>query len=225
MGFTLAISSGSETVCGLEDYLDLLAEDPETAVVCLVVEKIRRPGDFITAVEKARNGGKAVLATKLSRTPVGRDIMRSHTGAIADESWVYELAFQECGVLTAGTIDDMMDMAQLLSQIPASHWRRIGGIGVVTSSGGVAAIAADAAADHGIDLPAPRNFGSNPCQRGGVGRAQRGGRLGRRTIGHSGALSGENMGVRIRVDIFSGHQPAGCHSGRDDRSGCADLGL
>ena len=155
LGFTVAISSGNETVCGLEDYVDLLADDPETAVVCLVVEKIRRPREFVAAVEKAQSRGKAVLAVKLGRTAVGRKIMRSHTGAIADESWVYELAFRECGVLTARTIDEMMDKAQLLGQIPPSRWHSIGGVGVVTSSGGVAAIAADAAADHGIDLPAP----------------------------------------------------------------------
>jgi acyl-CoA synthetase (NDP forming) len=155
LGFSTAVSSGNETVCGIEDYIEVFSSDPNTAVICLVVEKVRRPQHFFAAVARARQAGKAVIALKLGRTEAARDIMRSHTGAIADENWVYEMGFRQAGVLSASSIDEMMDMAQLLAQIPIGQWRRVGGVGVVTSSGGVAAIAADAGADAGIALPVP----------------------------------------------------------------------
>ncbi len=147
---------GNETVCGLADYLEVLGRDPQTDVICLVVEKVRESARFIAAVAGARERGKEVLAVKLGRTSAAREIMKSHTGAIADEyRWVYEVGFREIGVQTARDIDEMMDMAQLLAQVRPPRRRPVRGVGVVTSSGGVAALAADAAVDRGVELPVP----------------------------------------------------------------------
>ena len=155
LGFSVAVSSGNETVCGLADYIEVLGDDVATAVICLVVEKVREPERFMQAVSAARKRGKEVLAVKLGRTAEAREIMKSHTGAIADETWVYEVGFREIGVQTARDIDEMLDMAQLLAQVPPARRRPVRGVGVVTSSGGVAAMAADAAVDRGMDLPVP----------------------------------------------------------------------
>jgi acyl-CoA synthetase (NDP forming) len=155
LGISLAISSGNEAVCGLADYIEALAADDATQVICLVIEKIRDADAFFSAIAAAHAAGKAVLAVKLGRSARARDIMRSHTGAIADESWVYDLVLRETGVLVANHIDDMLDMAQLLAQIPASKWRPVEGAAVVASSGGVASLAADTAEELGVSLPRP----------------------------------------------------------------------
>ena len=81
--------------------------------------------------------------------------MRSHTGAIADESWVYDLVLAETGVQVARDIDELLDMAQLVAQIPRERWAPITGAAVVASSGGVASTAADAAEESGVQLPRP----------------------------------------------------------------------
>ncbi|HEY4375691.1 MAG TPA: acetate--CoA ligase family protein, partial [Acidimicrobiales bacterium] len=101
----------------------------------------------------AREAGKAILALKLGRTTRSLDILRSHTGAIADESWVYDLVLGQLGVQTAADIDELFDMAQLLAQLPTQQWGPIRGVAVVASSGGVAGVAADAADAVGIVLP------------------------------------------------------------------------
>jgi len=155
LGVSLAISSGNEAVCGLADYIDALADDESTQVICLVIEKIREPNAFYAAVAKAHAAGKAILAVKLGRSARARDIMKSHTGAIADESWVYDLVLSHSGIQVAHDIDDMMDRAQLVAQIPRSRWRPINGAAIVASSGGVASTAADAAEEIGVNLPTP----------------------------------------------------------------------
>jgi acetate---CoA ligase (ADP-forming) len=154
LGFGVAVSSGNEAVCALPDYLELLADDPATSVVCLVIEKIRDGSAFLSAVARLRAVGKAVVALKLGRTERSRDIMRSHTGAIADESWVYDLVLRHSGVVTARDVDDLLDRAQLLAQLPAERWRPMRGVAVMASSGGVAGVAADLSVEEGIDLPA-----------------------------------------------------------------------
>jgi acetate---CoA ligase (ADP-forming) len=153
LGFGIAVSSGNEAVCELHDYVNVLADDADTRVVCLVIEKIRSADAFFAAIARARTAGKAVVALKLGRTERSRDIMRSHTGAIADESWVYDLVLREIGVITARDIDDLLDQAQLLAQVPAERWAPVGGVAVMASSGGVAGVAADAAVDEAITLP------------------------------------------------------------------------
>ncbi|MCU1344053.1 MAG: hypothetical protein JWL70_319, partial [Acidimicrobiia bacterium] len=152
LGFSLAISSGNEAVCGLADYIDVLAEDPQTTVIALVIEKIRDAPAFFAAVAHARSKGKAVLALKLGRTEQSREIMKSHTGAIADESWVYELVLRQAGIATAVDIDELLDMAQLMAQLPRDRWRAVRAVAAVASSGGVAGVTADAASVAGVAL-------------------------------------------------------------------------
>jgi acyl-CoA synthetase (NDP forming) len=153
LGFSVAVSSGNEAVCDLADYIDVLGDDEQTRVICLVIEKVRDDQRFFEAVARARAADTAIIALKLGRTEQSREIMRSHTGAIADESWVYDLVLRRAGVLTARDIDEMFDRAQLLAQLPADRWRPTRGVAVVASSGGVAGVAADAASDAGVALP------------------------------------------------------------------------
>jgi acyl-CoA synthetase (NDP forming) len=153
LGVSIAVSSGNEAVCDLADHVSVLAADPLTSVICLVIETVRRPDAFFAAVGEARVAGKPVIALKLGRSDRARRIMQSHTGAIADESWVYDLAFREHGVVPARDIDDLLDRAQLFVQLPPERRRRIERIGMVTTSGGVAALATDLADDVGAPLP------------------------------------------------------------------------
>jgi acetate---CoA ligase (ADP-forming) len=153
LGVSIAVSSGNEAVCDLADHVAVLAADPFTSVICLVIETVRHPDAFFAAVDEARAAGKPVIALKLGRSDRARRIMQSHTGAIADESWVYDLAFRERGVIPARDIDALLDRAQLFVQLPPERHRPIRTIGMITTSGGVAALATDLADDAGAPLP------------------------------------------------------------------------
>jgi acyl-CoA synthetase (NDP forming) len=153
LGVSIAVSSGNEAVCDLADHVAVLTADPFTSVICLVIETVRRPAAFFAAIGDARAAGKPVIALKLGRSDRARRIMQSHTGAIADESWVYDLAFREHGVIPARDIDDLLDRAQLFVQLPRERHRPIRTIGMITTSGGVAALATDLADELGAPLP------------------------------------------------------------------------
>ena len=153
LGVAIAVSSGNEAVCDLADYVEALIEDPSTSVVCLVIETIRRPAAFFSAVARAHRAGMSVLALKLGRSDRSRQIVQSHTGSIAGDSWVYELAFAEHGIVSACDVDDLFDRAQLLAQLPVDRRSTIGRIAIITTSGGVAALATDLADSEGLELP------------------------------------------------------------------------
>lgn len=153
LGVSIAVSSGNEAVCDLADYVAVLADDPRTSVICLVIETVRRPVEFFESVARARAAGKPVIALKLGRSDRSRRIMQSHTGAIADDSWIYELAFRDHGVVPARDIDDLLDRAQLFVQLPSARHRPIARIGLITTSGGVATSATDIGDEVGAPLP------------------------------------------------------------------------
>lgn len=153
LGISIAISSGNEAVCDLADHVQVLADDPTTSVICLVVETIRRADEFFSAVANARAAGKPVIAVKLGRSQRARDIIQSHTGAIADAGWVYDVAFREHGIVSAEGIDDLLDAAQLLGQLPRERRTSAERVGVITTSGGVAALATDLADEERVPIP------------------------------------------------------------------------
>jgi acetate---CoA ligase (ADP-forming) len=153
LGVSIAVSSGNEAVCDLADHVSVLAADEHTSVICLVIETIRRPAEFFESVALARSLGKPVIALKLGRSDRARRIMQSHTGAIADASWVYDLAFSEHGVIGARDVDELLDAAQLFAQIPPARRTRMRKIGMITTSGGVAALATDLADEMGAPVP------------------------------------------------------------------------
>ena len=158
LGVSIAVSSGNEAVCDLADHVAVLAADPLTSVICLVIETVRRPVEFFAAVAQARVAGKPVIALKLGRSARARAIVQSHTGALADESWVYDLAFRERGIVAASDIDDLLDRAQLFVQLPRQRHRRMQRIGLISTSGGVAALATDLADEEGTPLPPLREI-------------------------------------------------------------------
>ena len=153
LGIAIAVSSGNEAVCDLTDYMEALVDDSSTSAVCLIIETIRRPASFFSAVARAREAGKSVLALKLGHSQRSRQIMQSHTGSIAGDSWVYELAFAEHGIISACDVDDLFDRAQLLAQLPPDRQAPLGRIAIITTSGGVAALATDMADAEGLELP------------------------------------------------------------------------
>jgi acetate---CoA ligase (ADP-forming) len=153
IGFSYLISAGNEAVTGTADYLDFLADDPNTRAICLLVESIRDPAAFFTAAAKAHDNGKPIIALKLGRTEQARRIARSHTGALVKDNWVYEMALRQAGVQLASDIDDLMDRVALFDHYPAHRWVRGSGTAVLTSSGGGAGLLSDIAADEGVELP------------------------------------------------------------------------
>ena len=155
LGFGIAVSSGNEAVCELHDYVDVLAADPDTRVICLVIEKIR------SAERVLRRGAPRATprARRSSRSSSGapsasRDIMRSHTGAIADESWVYDLVLARARRGRPRATSTSCSTRRSCSRsCRPSDGGPVRGVAVMASSGGVAGVAADAADDEGIALP------------------------------------------------------------------------
>ena len=121
----------------IADYLDFLADDEGTRIICLILEKVRRPDAFFAAAAKARQAGKPVLVIKLARTERTQRMAMSHTASVTGDAWVYDQAFKQAGIRGATEVDELIDRVQFLDQLPRERWSPVRGLAVVDDDRGV----------------------------------------------------------------------------------------
>ncbi|MBT5413173.1 MAG: acetate--CoA ligase family protein [Rhodospirillaceae bacterium] len=153
LGIGYLVTVGNEAVCDVADYLDALAADERVGTVLLFLEALRRPRAFAAAARKAIAAGQRIVALKAGRSAVGRAAVAAHSGALAGEDEVHRAFFRDLGVIQARDLDELLEAAVLATahlDPPEAH-----GVGIVTLSGGEAAMIADLAEGAGLDLPQP----------------------------------------------------------------------
>ena len=140
IGFTYAVSSGNEVSLDLVDYLSFLVDDPDTKVITLMVEGIRRPDEFMTVGEQALNKGKPILAVKLGRSEMGKRQAISHTGSLAGADEVFDAVCHRLGLIRCPTLEDMTEMT--LAFIPG-RFPKGSRAAIVVNSGGMKGLICD----------------------------------------------------------------------------------
>ncbi len=109
IGFTHAVSSGNEVSLDLVDYLSFLTDDPDTKVITLMVEGVRRPGEFMLVAEQALNKNKPILVVKLGRSEMGKRQAISHTGSLAGADEVFDAVCHRLGLIRCPTLEDLTE--------------------------------------------------------------------------------------------------------------------
>jgi acetate---CoA ligase (ADP-forming) len=147
--FDLAISTGQEAVLTVADYLAYALERETTEVVGLFLETVRDPSGFVAALETAADRDVPVVALKVGREPRAKDMVRTHSGALAGDDAAYDALFDAYGVLRVRTLDEMADTLELLS---GRRRAGPGGLAALHDSGGERAHLVDVAADVGVEF-------------------------------------------------------------------------
>ena len=145
------ISTGNEMDLGLGDFVDHLVDDAATRVIMIYAEDIRRPDLFLAAAARAHAVGKPLVMLFPGRSPRAQEAAKSHTGALAGDYAVMKAMVERAGVHLVETLDEFMDVAEVLSRYPAPSR---GGLGILTFSGAFCGIAHDFCADIGVEIPA-----------------------------------------------------------------------
>ncbi|MBU1360889.1 MAG: acetate--CoA ligase family protein [Gammaproteobacteria bacterium] len=145
------ISTGNQCSVDVAACIEWLADDPHTSVIMAYLEGCRDGEALKRALSRAREAGKPVVVTKVGRTDSGARAAASHTAALAGNDAIYDALFRQYDAIRALTIDDFFNFGHALSVLG----RRPAGqrLGVLTVSGGVGALMADAAEESGLSLP------------------------------------------------------------------------
>ena len=88
---------------------------------------------------------------KAGRSSAGSRAAASHTGALATSDAVVDALFRQAGVIRTERLEEMFDVAALLSQQPLPAGARVA---ILTNAGGPGILAADACEANGLELPA-----------------------------------------------------------------------
>jgi acetate---CoA ligase (ADP-forming) len=149
LGFSAFVSIGNKADVSSNDLLEWWEDDPETDVVLLYLESFGNPRKF-GRLSRRLARRKPILALKAGATAAGAKAASSHTAALAGSEAAVDALFHQAGVLRARTLEELVDVAGLLSSQPLPRGRRVG---VLTNAGGLGILCADACEAAGLELP------------------------------------------------------------------------
>lgn len=148
LGFSAAVSVGNQADLDLLDCLEYLAEDPNTKVIALYVEGLKRGREFMEAARRI-SPKKPIVAYYVGGSETGRKAGFSHTGALAGPDKVYDGLFRQAGIVRAASVEELFNFAWVLGSCPPMAGRDML---VLTHSGGPGAALADALGRAGLRL-------------------------------------------------------------------------
>jgi acyl-CoA synthetase (NDP forming) len=144
------ISTGNEIGLESTDFIEFLADDPATSVLVIYTEQVRRPREFLDALRRCRAAGKPVILMFPGRTAKSKQAALSHTGALVGDYATMRTVVEDAGAIVVTTMDEMMDLAELLVRFPKPP---VKGPGVFTASGAFVGLSNDMAEDLGLEYP------------------------------------------------------------------------
>ncbi len=148
LNFSTGFSVGNEATLDIVDCMEYLAACPNTRVITLYIEGIRRGRAFMEkAMEIAPH--KPIVAYYAGGSDMGKKAGRSHTGAMAGPDPIYQAMFRQCGILSASSVTELFDMAWVLGTFSPPHGDKVV---IQTHSGGPGTEAADACGRLGLKL-------------------------------------------------------------------------
>lgn len=172
--FSHVLSCGNSADVDVADCVAFLADDSSCDAIACAFEGLADPTRVLEAAAIAKAAGKPLVVCKLAVSEQGASAAQSHTGSLAGAREVYDAAFRQAGIVQVQRFEELIETATFFAKMRRS---KVSGAAVVSTSGGAAIMAADAAELYGVPLPQPLpetvevlaaripEFGStrNPC--------------------------------------------------------------
>jgi acyl-CoA synthetase (NDP forming)/GNAT superfamily N-acetyltransferase len=150
IGLSSFVSVGNKADISGNDLLSWWDDDPATDIAVLYLESFGNPRKFARLARHVA-AHKPVVAIKAGRTAVGARAARTRTAAAAAPARSVAALFRQAGVINVDHVGELVDVVTLLSTQPLPAGPRIAIIG---NTGGPGILAADAAAEFGLAIPA-----------------------------------------------------------------------
>jgi acyl-CoA synthetase (NDP forming) len=143
------ISFGNAYVMDGTDFLEYLAGDPKTGVVCMYLEGIK-DGARLTRLVKEVNRIKPVILWKAGLTESGTRAVASHTGSLAGQDAIWKSFYAQTGAVQVYSLEELAEMAMTFLQVKPPEGKRVALLGL---GGGSSVSSADTCGRAGLDVP------------------------------------------------------------------------
>lgn len=152
VGFAGLVSVGNEVDLSIGEICAATLDDPGIDGYVLFLESLNHGAALRAFAVEAAKRGKPVIAYKLGRSAAAAEMAVTHTGALAGEDDVADAFLKDCGIARVGILEALMESQPLASRMPLQAGkpapRRVG---IVTTTGGGAAMVVDQLGIRGID--------------------------------------------------------------------------
>jgi len=149
LGISTFVSVGNKADVSSNDLIQYWADDPRTDVILLYLESFGNPRKF-GRIAKRIAASKPIVVVKSGRSRAGARAASSHTGALAATDAVVSALFRQAGIIRTDTLEELFDVANLLTHQPVPRGSRVA---ILTNAGGPGILAADACEAQGLELP------------------------------------------------------------------------
>lgn len=147
--FSKVITMGNRCDLNESDMIDFLAQDPKTQVIALYLEGVADGRRFLETVKRVSKQ-KPIVILKSGKTEEGKTATASHTGSLSGSDRVFSGLFKQSGVIRAENVQEFFDISKTFSTQPLPRGARVG---ILTTSGSIGAMSADACSELGLEIP------------------------------------------------------------------------
>lgn len=142
------IDIGNESDVDFVDVLEFLEHDPQTQIIALHVEGVKRGREFLRVAGRVALR-KPIVIFKTGRSSAGARAALSHSGSLVGEDAVFDAACARAGLVRVRNMIELRAVCQAFL-----HFRSMAGpkLAVVTVTGAQGIITADACEDYGLEL-------------------------------------------------------------------------
>ena len=155
LGIASFVSLGDKPDVSVNDLLQFWQDDPDCDAIMLYMESFGNPRKF-SQIARRLTRTKPVLAVKSARTRrTGTDVTFKQVVWDAADAPV-EALFRQSGIIRADTLEELFDVASIVTTQPVVQGNRIG---LVTNSAAGTLIAEDTAHTLGLELDASIDVG------------------------------------------------------------------
>ncbi len=147
-GFSYFISLGNKATIDECDLLEFLRDDPDTKVIGMYLEDVKRGSEFKRILEETTKI-KPVIILKSGTTTEGSKAAGSHTGSMVGDDMVYATVFEQYGGIRAGQFFEFMSMLKIISfgRTPSSK-----DILILSNAGGIGVLLTDELIKNKLEL-------------------------------------------------------------------------
>ena len=148
IGLSALIPLGNKADITEADLLDFFAEDPETDIVLIYIEGVKKGRALFEALESTTRH-KPVIVIKSGRSQRGAQAAASHTGSLSGSDVIFDHLMRQCGVLRAEHLNEALLWCQALGDMPLPSGENTV---IITNGGGAGVAASDACEKYGVSL-------------------------------------------------------------------------
>lgn len=157
VGFAGLVSVGGEVDLNIGEICRATLDDPGIEGYLLFLESLRHGGELQRFAREAAIRGKPVIAYKLGRSAAAAEMATTHTGALAGEDDIADAFLKDLGVARVEMIESLLETFPLARRVPlpTPGTAARGRVGVVTTTGGGAAMVVDQLSMRGVEVVLP----------------------------------------------------------------------